>query len=343
MFKKMIIIILLVLSGFILNINSITGNCMIIEKNLSIKMAVEFTDHAACAYISQEKGWFVEENLDAISYESYVTGMALASALGRGDIQVSYMCLVPAIILYANAKIPIQIVAGTHKYGYGLAVNRDRITRIEDLEKQGIQIGCVREGGAVDILLHKMIEEYHLNGDKIVSNLNRMSPPQQILALQAGKLDAVFVPEQWATMAEESGFVMLMESQDIWPGMQGSVLVVKADLLEDFPEIVEKLVRITEKSTDWINENLEEAAKIVAQKLTLDSEAVFSTQIGKNTNTNNIEFLSDTLFKSMKRLKYTTEIGLVDVQNTIDFLEELGYIKNTFDANEILDLRFLTK
>lgn len=79
-------------------------------------MAVEFMDHAACAYISQDKGWFEEEGLNLTSYESYVTGMALASALARGDIRVAYMCLIPAINVYANAKVPIKIVAGTHKY-----------------------------------------------------------------------------------------------------------------------------------------------------------------------------------------------------------------------------------
>jgi NitT/TauT family transport system substrate-binding protein len=105
------------------------------EEKASIGMAVEFTDHAAAAYVAQDKGWFDEEGLDLSAYESYVTGMALASALARGDTEVAYMCLVPAINAYANAGVPIKIVAGTHRYGYGLVVNPDRIRDIEDLEK----------------------------------------------------------------------------------------------------------------------------------------------------------------------------------------------------------------
>ncbi len=97
----------------------IAGECAP-QKSVPIGMAVEFMDHAACAYISQDKGWFEEEGLNFTSYESYVTGMALASALARGDIQVAYICLVPAINVYANAKVPIKIVAGTHKYDYDL-------------------------------------------------------------------------------------------------------------------------------------------------------------------------------------------------------------------------------
>jgi NitT/TauT family transport system substrate-binding protein len=117
------------------------GECFS-EKEIPIGMAVEFMDHAACAYISQDKSWFEEEGLNLTAYESYVTGMALASALARGDIQVAYMCLIPAINVYANAKVPIKIVAGTHKYGYGLVVNPEKIKNIKDLEKPDIRLGC---------------------------------------------------------------------------------------------------------------------------------------------------------------------------------------------------------
>jgi len=57
-----------------------------------IGMAVEFMDHAACAYIARDKGWFEEEGLKLTAYESYVTGMTLAAALARGDIEVAYIC-----------------------------------------------------------------------------------------------------------------------------------------------------------------------------------------------------------------------------------------------------------
>ena len=83
----------------------------------AIGMAVEFMDHAAAAYVARDKGWFRDQVLRLSAYESYVTGMALAAALARGDIQAAYMCLVPALNCYANAGVPIRIVAGTHRYG----------------------------------------------------------------------------------------------------------------------------------------------------------------------------------------------------------------------------------
>ena len=314
------------------------GKCFS-EKEIPIGMAVEFMDHAACAYISQDKGWFEEEGLNLASYESYVTGMALASALARGDIQVAYICLVPAINVYANAKVSIKIVAGTHKYGYGLVVNPEKIKSVKDLEKPGIRIGCVREGGAVDVLLRKSIDKYNLNEKKILNNIQRMNPPKQILAINTGQLDAALLPEQWATMAEESDFKMLLMSQDVWPEMQGSVLVVKKELIRDHPEVVEKLVKISQRATDWINQYPQEAAEIVARQLQEAGGNLFPVEITDIAT--KTEITSEVLLRSMNRLEYTTDIDLVVVQEAIDYVARLGYIKSSFKAEDILDLSFI--
>jgi NitT/TauT family transport system substrate-binding protein len=302
-------------------------------------MAVEFMDHAASAYISQDKGWFEEAGLELTTYESYVTGMALAAALARDDIQVAYVCLVPAINVYANGGVPIKIVAGTHKYGYGLVVDPDKIKTVNDLEKPGIRLGCVREGGAVDVLMHRMIDNYNLDEDKILANAQRMNPPKLVLAIKTGQLDAAFLPEQWATMAEEFGFNMLLMSQDIWPDMPGSVLVVKQSLIDSHPEVVQKLVNVSQRATDWLNGHPNEAAEVVARQL----GAVGSNLLPLETAgvASELEITPEVLLRSMGRLEYTTAIDLEDVQETIDYIAKLGYIKTSFNAEDILDLRFL--
>ena len=314
------------------------GECFS-EKEIPIGMAVEFMDHAACAYISQDKGWFEEEGLNLASYESYVTGMALASALARGDIQVAYLCLVPAINVYANAKVPIKIVAGTHKYGYGLVVNPDKIKNIKDLENPGIRTGCVREGGAVDVLLHKTIDKYDLDENKILNNVQRMNPPKQVMAIKMGQLDAAFLPEQWATMAEDLGFKMLLISQDVWPEMQGSVLVVKEELIRDHPEVVEKLVKISQRATDWINQYPQEAAEIVARQLREAGGSLFPVEIADIAT--KTEITPEVLLRSMDRLEYTTDIDIAVIQDAIDYVVQLGYIKSGFMAGDILDSSFI--
>ncbi len=303
-----------------------------------IGMAVEFMDHAAAVYVARDKGWFEKEGLHLSAYESYVTGMALASGLARGDIQVAYLCLVPAINAYANAKVGIKVLAGTHGYGYGLVVNPDRIRTVKDLENPGIRIGCVREGGSVDVLLHKAIDRYGLDPLKILPRVQRMPPPKQVLAVKMGRLDAAFLPEQWAAMAEEFGFRMLLTARDIWPRMQGSVLVVKEELIKNHPEIVRKLVRVTQRGTDWINEHPDEAATIMARQLSVTEGKILPAKAAQLAG--KIEITPEVLLRSMTRIEYTTDLSPDTVQEVIDYMAGLGYIKDRFRAEDILDLSF---
>ncbi len=329
-------LVLILLAGLLLLVP--VGGCDNQEET-PIGMAVEFMDHAACAYIAQDMGWYEEESLNLAAYDSYVTGMALAAALGRDEVGVAYICLIPAINVYANAGVPIKIVAGTHKYGYGLVVNPDKIQTVSDLENPEIRIGCVREGGAVDVLLHKTMDEYGLNESSVIDNIQRMNPAQIVLSIGTGQLDAAFLPEQWATMAEDYGFEMLLMSQDIWPDMQGSVLVVKQDLIDNHPEIVERLVMVSQRATDWANDNMAEAAEVMRRQLQIAGNDILPGALGDSDG--NIEITTEALLRSMQRLDYDLSIDPDVVQQTIDYLFELGYITESFDASEILDLRFI--
>ena len=72
-------------------------------------LAVEFNTHAAPAYIALESNWYFDEEIKLNSFNSYVTGVSLASALSRGDVQVAYICVGPAIIAKTRG-VPIKIV-----------------------------------------------------------------------------------------------------------------------------------------------------------------------------------------------------------------------------------------
>ncbi|MBW1720428.1 MAG: ABC transporter substrate-binding protein [Deltaproteobacteria bacterium] len=301
-----------------------------------IGIAVEFNDHPLCAYVARDRGWFEKAGLRLRSYESYVTGMALAAALARGDIQAAYVCLVPAINVYANAEVPIKIICGTHRYGYGLVVNPEKIKKVRDLMNPGIRIGCVREGGSVDLVLHKVMEGYGLDKESILKKVQRMNPPAQLLAIKTGRLDAAFLPEQWATMAEDSGFKMLLTARDVWPGMQGSVLVVKEDFIEKHPDLVKALLKVTLYATDWAGKHPGEAAKILARQLSIAGDKIFPAKLARITS--KFEITPETLLCSMGRLEYTNAIDPGTVQEVIRFMTKMGYLRHEFRARDILRL-----
>lgn len=298
----------------------------------SIGMAVEFMTHAAPAYVARDKGWFETEGLQISAYDSYVTGMALAAALARKDIKVAYMCLVPAINVFANAGLPLRVVAGTHKYGYGFVADPAKITDIQDLEKPGIRIGCVREGGSVDVLMRKLIEHNGLNKKAIINNIRRMSPQKQVFGLKMKRLDAAFLPEHWATMAEAFGSKMLIATQDLWPGFQGSVLVVTEDLIENHPGLLYKLLRVNKKATDWVNHNKKEAARIVARHLSSQKSAILIPGSSKPE----LKVTPQIVFQSLNRMLFTTDLNVNGIQKQITYMAKLEYIKPGIHAQSLV-------
>ena len=305
-----------------------------------IRIAVEFTTHSACAHIANQKGWYKEEGLNITSYENYITGMALAAALSKGDVDAAYICLIPAINAKANANVPIKIVAGIHKYGYGFVVNPDKIKSIDDLKKEEIRIGCTREGSPADSLLHKMLGKYHLDKKQILEKVRRMNPQKLLLALKMEQLDAAFICEQFPSMAEELGLNVFLTAEDLWPDMQGSVLVVREELLEEHPDIVEKLVRVTVRATQFINEHPQEAARIVAGGLQVTEEKIFP--IKAIDAASKLVITPSPILKSLTtRLVNTTDINPREIQKAIDTCVELEYIKESFEAEDFIDLRFL--
>jgi len=310
------------------------------EKDTALKVAVEFVSHASSAHIARSKSWFEREGLQIEAFDNYITGMALAAALTKGDIDAAYICMIPAICAYANGGVKLKVVCGTHKYGYGLLVNAEKIKSVSDLMKPGIRVACPREGSPVDALMNKMIEKYKLNGEKLKKKVLRMAPPKILLALKMGQIEAGLCCEQFPTMGERMGFKELLSARDLWPDMQGSVLVVKEDLLKNEPEAVEKLVTITKRGINFIMEHPEEACVVVSDALTVAGKRVLPIKIGKIAS--KLKIRPEDIKKSlMQKMINTTEVNAAAVQEEIDYLYQLGYIRRNFKAEEILDLRFL--
>jgi NitT/TauT family transport system substrate-binding protein len=311
----------------------------IAEDPVKIRLAVEFVDHAACAHIAASKGWYQEAGLDVQAFDSYATGMALSAALSRGGIDAAYMCLFPAINAYANGGVPLKIVAGTHHYGYGLIVNPEKIKNIRDLEAPGIRLGCTSEGSPPAALLHMLVEKFRLN-PTVITRTRRMAPPKLLLSLQSGRIDAAFMPEQFPTMGESSGFRELISAADLWPGMQGSVLVVTRGFLEAHPDTVRKLVAITARGIRYINDHPVEAAQIVANELDVAGKEILPVNLTGSLG--QLSVTREIIQRSLtNKLENTQAVNQEAVQEAIDYAARIRNIKHSFSAEEILDLRYL--
>ncbi len=321
MLKKILILILFAV------------NLFASEKN-NLNFAVEYTSHATSFYYAEGKGLFKKENINMNDTKVYVSGAAVATAFVKEHFDVAYMCLVPAIITYANGGVPIKIVAGTHNEGFGVVVNPKKIQSLKDLEKDGVKIGVGPKGTVVSFIQEVIIERGKLNPEKARKNFVTMNSSKQILALKAGLVDAIVVPEHFVALASNmSGMKVLLRSQELWKGMPGSVLVVSDKLLRENPRTVEKIKKINKLSIEMINKNLDEASTIVAKNLN-----VYQDGIKNETNTPDIDLTvtPQIVKESLENMEFTTELNPKAVQEVIDKMYQYGFIQKRFDAKEIL-------
>lgn len=304
-----------------------------------VRLAVEFLDHAACAHIARNQNWYRRAGLNVQAFDSYATGMALSAALAKGGIDAAYMCLFPAINAYANAHVPLKIVAGTHRYGYALVVNPEKIRSIADLGAPGVRVGCTGEGSPPAALLHRLVDRYHLDVS-LVREARRMPPSKLLLSLRSGRIDAAFMPEQYPTMGQADGFRELVRAADLWPGMQGSVLVVTRRFLAMHPDAVEKLVRLTEQGIAYIRTHPAQAARIVAAELDVAGRQMVPMDFGETPDNRTVsaEIIETSLTRKMENC---ASVEPAAVQAAIDYAARIGYIPHSFPAGEILCLRYL--
>jgi len=304
-----------------------------------VRLAVEFLDHAACAHIARNQNWYRQAGLNVQAFDSYATGMALSAALAKGGIDAAYMCLFPAINAYANAHVPLKIVAGTHRYGYALIVNPEKIRSIADLETPGVRVGCTSEGSPPAALLHRLVDRFQLDAS-LVREARRMPPAKLLLSLRSRRIDAAFMPEQYPTMGQADGFRELVRAADLWPGMQGSVLVVTRRFLETHPEVVEKLVGLTERGIAYIRTHPAEAARIVAAELNVTGRQLVPMDF-EGTSDNRLVSAEVIQTSLTRKMENCASVEPAAVQAAIDYAARIGYIQHSFPAKEILCLRYL--
>jgi len=311
----------------------------IFTEKLPLKIGVEFSQCTCAACVAYEKGWYVEEGFEIASYQSYVTGGALSSAIAEGYVDVAYIGLVPAIIALSKSATPFKIVSGIYRYGYAFVANPSKIRNIKDLEQNTAKIACPHEGSGENVLLHAALEIYQLDKSKVLSRMNRMNPHKILDALAKGELDGGFVPEHWVSVAESKGFKILLTCKDVAPCISGAVLVIKENLVTRNPEAVKRLVQMTARSIEYVKSNAGDAAIVTSRHLT---HRLKKTNEAEKVELSYLkEVTPEMCIQAMQRIEFTPMIDVKEVQLIINNLHRLGDIERPIKAEDIIDLQFL--
>ena len=100
------------------------------------------------------------------------------------------------------------------------------------------------------------------------------------------------------------------------------------------------MVKVSKKATEWLNENRDGASNIVARELSSTKKEVLPFEAGRLTM--GLEITPQTISRSMDRMRFTTDIDRRVVQDVINYMAQLGYIKGAIRARDVLCMSFLS-
>jgi NitT/TauT family transport system substrate-binding protein len=227
--------------------------------------------------IAKEKGFFEEEGLDVdlqlLTDPSVSTSMVAANeaqfysisnyqAINLVD-KGSEVCLLAPVVDAGNTQC---VVGGPNL----------ELTSAKDLE--GKKMGYT-DGAGVIVAVKAMCDDLGVDFDKI--QLVNLQASDMLASLESGDIDLFAAWEPWGIKAEAfGGHYLFTGTKSYLPENEGDVnylnFVVCIDVSKSFlnenPEACTAYVKAMIKATDYINNNLEDAAAIVGEKINIDTD-----------------------------------------------------------------------
>jgi len=225
---------------------------------------------------AMEKGWWEEDlaefGVTKVTDYEFPSGPPEMQAMLAGDLDIAYVGATPPITaLYEG--LDAKIVANAQIQGSALVLRLDiNYTGPNDLK--GLKIATFPPGSIQDTVLKKWLIDNGLDPDNDLE-ITGMSAQEAITAIGAGAIDGVFLPHPNPAIVElEGSGGVVVDSGEMWENHTCCCLVVSGKLIREYPDLVEQIIRIHIKATEYNIAHIEEAAEIYARKVGWDVEKV---------------------------------------------------------------------
>src|SRR5450432_3843949 len=174
----------------------------------------------------------------------------IKEALMSNKMQAAFMVAPMAIALRAQG-VPVKIVYLGHRYGSAVVVRKNGpVHSFADL--RGRVIAIPSRFSDERLIIFKALADNRMNPTDV--KLVEMAPPDVAGALAAGAIDAFSMGEPFPSQAEMGGYGrVLFHARKYWPDYMSCVLVVRQDVIDRRPEVVQVLVDGIARSGLWLD------------------------------------------------------------------------------------------
>ena len=254
------------------------------------------------------------------------TGPAIMQAFGRGELDLAYVGLPPAII-GMDQGIDVSCVAGGHMEGTVLAgkARWQGFPEMPDLPSvldqfRGTAIGVPGSGSIHDVILRDALVNAGLQDAVQVRNF-----PWADLVTEAVALDdvaaAMGTPALAVAVARFAGGKVLYPPSRTWPHNPSYGIIVSRRFLASSRDAVRSFLLLHEE----------------ASALLRDAPAVAAQDIAAAVGVVDAEFVRDTLALSPRYCAQLSEEYIASTMRFVRRLLELGYIRKELKQEEIFD------
>src|ERR1700734_113683 len=249
----------------------------------------------------------------------------MKEALISNRVQAAFIVAPMALALKAQG-VPIKVVYLGHRYGSAVVVQKNGpIKTFADM--RGKTIAIPSRFSDERLLLFRAMKVWGVKPSEI--KMVEMAPPDVSSALAAHAIDAFVMGEPFHSQAEMGGFGrVLFQAREYWPDYMSCILVVRQDLIDNRPDVVQTLVDGIARSGLWLDEgkpHREDAADFVGRFYYNQKPAL----------------LRWALTKPMDRVVYSPLAPRkADFDMVRDLMMETGVLNKKLEFSEYTDTRF---
>jgi NitT/TauT family transport system substrate-binding protein len=277
-------------------------------------------------YIAIENGYFAEEGLKWERY-NIEPGTAMA-LLTTGQIDVTNNLLATLIQPIANGldvKIPLAFHTGCVK----VLVRPDSPIR-RPIDLKGKKIGVPSLNSSTKVIPSRVLASLGLKVDGPNADVEWIIYPsaELPLALERGLVDAIGSGDPTATIIENQGkgrVIINNATDDNLKNEFCCVTPVRSETVARHPETVAKFIRAIQRASKWVQENPDEAARIITEKKYIAGEVADNAQVLKTYNYR--ASVSQARVALERNARELQQIGIVDKEVDVNAL-----VNNTFAA-----------
>jgi NitT/TauT family transport system substrate-binding protein len=252
----------------------------------------------------------------------------IKEALISNKIQAAFI-VAPLAIALASQGVPIKVVYLGHRYGSALVVKKNGpVKTFGDL--RGKTIAIPTRFSDERLIVFRAMQVWGMKPDSI--HMVEMAPPDVAGALQAGAIDGYVMGEPFPSQAELGGYGrVLFQAKEYWPDYMSCILVVRQDLIDERPEVVQTLVDGIARSGLWLDKSKphrEDAADFVGRFYYRQKPAL----------------LRHALTQPMDRIEYNTLAPReADFDLVRDMMIQTGVLNKKIPFSAYTDTRFADK